>query len=388
MFTLQIFVWFLFSEPLNVSCLLSPPFFSNVLKRSCSPRLLRKECLKARKAILFFCLFSNKVIIWSMWESVVFCFFFVCVCLVIFSVFMHLASDVSSETASKKTCIVNYKPWFKLKQTQISGPPGVSTHFQRLSRGLELEIPRSVCTSSKLAMTNPSSLEPKVVLKQHPCRQSSGGAAAGFLFVDFSWGRLDVRETPQRDTWKVFFLLEHFSFELPIFVKMNSFELHGIVAVAFLISLVTHLPRCRRWVSTVPGRFENGRAKIVGVQQSRPPTKEQLKIQVKYPQFTMDIRPCFGGPLTQPFIARKGPLPWIPCIVSTFFRKDEFVFCRVGVWQKFGNFGSLTRLWVVNWFIISWCGILRSWSDVMPDLPCGFCKIPFLVLKTLCMCFC
>ena len=117
------------------------------------------------------------------------CFLFLfCVCLVILTcscVWRFFLNGVN------KKFVLNYKPWFKVKQNiglmfffcnnQISGPPRC---FPRIfSTTFTGGFLRSVCTSSKLAMTNPWSLEPKVVLKQHPCRQSSGGAAVGFLLL-------------------------------------------------------------------------------------------------------------------------------------------------------------------------------------------------------------
>ena len=43
----------------------------------------------------------------------------------------------------------------------------------------------------------------------------------------------------------------------------------------------------------------------------------------------------YRDPLTQPFITRKGPLPWIPCIVNKF---------RKG-WVRFLQGWSLTKVW-------------------------------------------
>ena len=142
MFTLHIFVWLLFLEPLNVSCLLLPPLFSPMCWSELQHEFFGGDALKARKAILFLCLFNNNFIIWSMWESIVFLFLFcVCVSLVIWMcscVWRFFLNGVN------KKIVLNYKPWFKVKQNiglmfffcnnQISGPPVFSTHFQRLSR--------------------------------------------------------------------------------------------------------------------------------------------------------------------------------------------------------------------------------------------------------------
>lgn len=210
----------------------------------------------------------------------------------------------------------------KIRSPQKTG----GFHTQKNETTWARSVPRSVCTSSKLETTNPWSLAPKVVLKQHPCRRQG---SSWWIFVDFVWGAGWM--LGKHPLWVGVYergvgLLDHLSFWTTNFVYfLNSFELHlGLLQLPSLISFDSHT-------------IDSTLAPQVSFHRSWAIQKWERTVTngVKYPQLPMDIRPCIGAPMSLQFVAsERGPTLKRTQYYEQISERMSSFFARFGVRQS------------------------------------------------------
>ena len=150
-----------------------------------------------------------------------------------------------------------------------------STHFQRLSR-TGTRDPKVRVHVFQAGNDKPLILGTKGGAKTAPLQAKFRGSSCWIFVCWFLWGRLDVRETPQRDTWKVFFCWNILVLNYQFFSKWTPWSCMGLLQLHFWY-LWWHINS-----TLVAGEFppflgdsKMGEQKLLG---KPAPNKEQLKM--------------------------------------------------------------------------------------------------------------